>query len=54
MSLVVSERINNVANHVLKLYDYVSGLFDVNNANNKFSDIQIKIGNKIYYCHKFV
>jgi len=54
MSTLISKAVNNVDCHALKLFRDVSSLFDVDKIHNKFSDVQVKVGNRTFYCHKLL
>jgi len=40
--------------HSTRLVNGVAALFDVNNVNNKFADVEVKVGDRTFYCHKLV
>jgi len=44
----------SLENHAEPLSRRMASLFGVNNAMTRYSDVQIKLGKRIFYCHKFV
>jgi len=40
--------------HNTRLVTGVAALFDVNNVNNKYTDVEVKVGDRTFYYHKLV